>query len=106
TVLGPWLWRSQNVRRNFSGRLQWVHGSRTVVMLAEASRRLVDDAGASMGPRFSDRGYVEGPSRKRGSLELQLVPGSVTVVMRESLFDELPSISASMGPRFSDRGYA
>src|SRR5947209_3073395 len=62
--------------------LQWVHGPRTVVMLAEDT---VSDARlrASMGPRSENRGY--GPH-----LGSQGVHGG----------------GASMGPRSENRGYA
>ena len=63
-------------------KLQWVHGSRTVVIVIFLCwRHIRRNARASMGPRFANRGYrCHGNCRRRGGM-------------------------ASMGPRFANRGY-
>ena len=83
TVLRPWLWRLCNDASRPSFVLQWVHGPQTVVMFSsmyifltrlesfngstvlrpwlcrDAWLGIVRCLMASMGPRSSDRGYVE-----------------------------------------------
>src|SRR5947199_139819 len=61
--------------------LQWVHGSRTVV-IPEAPKARYDSRPASMGPRFTNRGYRRALTRFRTACT-----------------------KASMGPRFTNRGY-
>src|SRR5262249_2718229 len=86
------------------GGLQWVHGSRTVVIcrFAFASENLLV---ASMGPRFENRGYLNRAVRLAYQALLQWVHGSRTVVIILDRANWLASRKASMGPRFENRGY-
>ncbi len=85
--------------------LQWVHGSRTVVMpsFSNARRTALQ---SSMGPRFSNRGYdrsenstLRNNSLFNGSTVLEPWLWRVGQGVRQFGFE------SSMGPRFSNRGY-
>ena len=62
--------------------LQWVHGSRTVVLGKQLAALIEWGLNASMGPRFENRGFVAPLNIAEGCL------------------------AASMGPRFENRGFA
>src|SRR5439155_27990 len=80
TVREPWLSFAAEPSWSSAPWLQWVHGSRTVVITALAAGQL-QISFASMGPRFANRGYPDVKNSKSSRRR------------------------ASMGPRFANRGY-
>src|SRR5688572_10509943 len=59
TVREPWLsWNSSALALHLYN-LQWVHGSRTVVIHCGNQSSALPATAPSMGPRFANRGYLE-----------------------------------------------
>src|SRR5207302_1169153 len=56
TVREPWLSSNPAIEMRTHVKLQWVHGSRTVVISKQESD-FIKKYLASMGPRFANRGY-------------------------------------------------
>ena len=132
TVREPWLSVDEPIFPMTLKALQWVHGSRTVVIGVIAKLEQTWVRLASMGPRFANRGYRSNHARNRRERQsfngstvrepwlsipatfernlkpaLQWVHGSRTaVIVRVSdAVSVIFPMAASMGPRFANRGY-
>src|SRR4051794_14836936 len=92
TVREPWLSDSRPQRKRFKHALQWVHGSRTVVI---SPLRLLTNPGgiASMGPRFANRGYRSDLFTPPGDHRTSMGPrfGGVQLYSKRMILAQLPS---------------